>query len=98
MRESIWKPYEERTGSRITSQCCGRPRVASKVCLWYSVPWRVALAATDCHPLSGKGDFMPKILRGRISGRFGMERHTADDLYRWAEWFQWRIKDIDHHD
>ena len=35
----------------ITSQCCGRPRVASKVCLWYSVPRRVALAATDCHPL-----------------------------------------------
>jgi putative endonuclease len=33
------------------SQCCGRPRVASKVCLWYSVPRRVALAATDCHPL-----------------------------------------------
>ncbi len=39
----------------ITSQCCGRPRVASKVCPWYSVPWRVALAATDCHPLSRHG-------------------------------------------
>ena len=31
---------------------------------------------------------MPKILRGRISGRFGMERHTADELYRWAASFE----------
>ena len=41
----------QHNGRWITSQCCGRPRVASKVCPWYSVPWRVALAATDCHPL-----------------------------------------------
>ena len=43
------------SGSGITSQCCGRPRVPSKVFFGYSVLWRVALAATDCHPLAGGG-------------------------------------------
>jgi hypothetical protein len=41
-----------RSGGGITRQCCGRPRVASKFCLWYSVPWRVALPATERHPLA----------------------------------------------
>jgi hypothetical protein len=39
------------TAGCITRRCCGRPRVASSVCLWNSVPWRVALAATERHPL-----------------------------------------------
>jgi len=45
-----------------------------------------------------RGDFMPKILRGRISGRFGMEQHTADELYRWAASFERRSKYIDGYD
>ena len=40
----------------IPSQCCGQPRVASKVCPWYRVPRRVALAATERHPLSRSGN------------------------------------------
>lgn len=28
---------------------------------------------------------MAKILRGRISGRYGMEAHTADALHAWAD-------------
>ena len=48
--------------TRITSQCCGRPRVASKACPWYSVPRRVALSATDCHPLCSRGALPPETL------------------------------------
>jgi hypothetical protein len=49
-------------GGGITSQCCGRPRVASKVCLWYNVPRRVALAATDCHPFFGGSNSVRTVL------------------------------------
>ena len=65
-------------GSGITSQCCGRPRVASKVCPWYSVPRRVALAATDCHPLStravGTGFRFGKCFVNRNEGNLKTDR------------------------
>ncbi len=51
----------------ITSQCCGRPRVASKVCPWYSVPRRVALSATDCHPLCLGGSRPTPVKKPRSS-------------------------------
>jgi hypothetical protein len=33
---------------------------------------------------------MAKILRGRISGRYGMEKHSADELHAWADRFETR--------
>ena len=53
-----YTPSLERSTWLAWVLCCGRPRVASKVCLCYSVPRRVALAATDCHPLCAEGAYM----------------------------------------
>lgn len=33
---------------------------------------------------------MPKIIRGRIAGRDGMESHTAEELHAWADRFEHR--------
>jgi hypothetical protein len=41
-----------RVGGWRTSRCCGRARVASIGCFTSNVPRRVALPATERHPLS----------------------------------------------
>ena len=52
-------------------------RVASKVFFWYSVPRRVALAATDCHPLfSGSKS---------VSRRFNVILASVPDLASWQK-------------
>lgn len=35
---------------------------------------------------------MAKILRGRISGLYGMESHTAEELHAWANRFERRAR------
>jgi hypothetical protein len=41
---------------------------------------------------------MPKIKRGRISGFDGMESHTAEELYAWADRLDAQVKDPENLD
>jgi hypothetical protein len=41
---------------------------------------------------------MAKILRGRITGRYGMESHTAEELHAWADRFERRARFADPYD
>jgi hypothetical protein len=41
---------------------------------------------------------MAKVLRGRISGRFGMGSRTAEELHQWAACFERRSKYRDGYD
>ena len=41
---------------------------------------------------------MAKLSRGRISGLDGMENHTAEELYIWADELETQIKDPKNED
>ena len=55
------------SGAGIISQCCGRPRVASKVCLWCSHVGSAVL----CGPFAGRRSAVRRVLRTLRMKRLG---------------------------
>jgi hypothetical protein len=56
---------------QVTNKCYGRPRVASRVCLWYSVFRRVALATTLSSVMPTNANSKPEPLQIPLPGGSG---------------------------